>query len=132
MRFIASLVPSCCAFSFGAALLLTGAKAAAEGLRCGDRLISNGDTLYKVRALCGEPDAADRRIVTRTERRRVQGPCFRDARGQVRCEQTSDVAIDVVVDEWTYDFGSERFIRYLTFENGRLVYVTTGGYGYKN
>ena len=31
--------------------------------------LTRGDTLYSVRAVCGEPDAADRRVVTRSERR---------------------------------------------------------------
>jgi len=105
--------------------------ASADGMRCGSRVVSSGDTLYAVRAVCGEPDAADRRVVTRTEVQRVKAPCFRDDRGAVRCERDTAVQVDVIIDEWTYDFGTQKFIRYLTFENGRLQRVATGGYGYK-
>lgn len=105
--------------------------AATDGMRCGQRLVSKGDTLYSVRAVCGEPDAADRRVVTRSERRRVRGPCFKGEDGKLRCERSEEVLVDVVIDEWTYDFGAQRFIRYLTFENGALSRVVTGGYGYK-
>jgi hypothetical protein len=36
----------------------------------------------------------------------------------------------VTVEEWEYNFGSTRFIRYLQFENGRLTRITEGDYGY--
>jgi hypothetical protein len=114
-----------------APLSLGAADAAADGMRCGQRLVSKGDTLYAVRAVCGEPDAADRRVVTRSERRRVRGPCFKDRDGKLQCERTEEVLIDVVIDEWTYDFGTQKFVRYLTFENGALSRVVTGSYGYK-
>jgi hypothetical protein len=123
----------CSYFVLAAAALLLGAgdAAAIEDMRCGQRMVSKGDTLYAVRAVCGEPDAADRRVVTRSERRRVRGPCFKDRAGQVICERTEEVFIDVVIDQWTYDFGTQRFVRYLTFENGSLARVATGSYGYK-
>jgi len=34
-----------------------------------------------------------------------------------------------VVDEWTYDFGPQRFVHYLTFLDGKLARVETGSYG---
>jgi hypothetical protein len=36
----------------------------------------------------------------------------------------------VTVEEWEYNLGSNRFIRYLRFENGRLIRITVGDYGY--
>jgi len=36
----------------------------------------------------------------------------------------------VTVEEWEYNLGPGSFIRYLTFENGRLIKITTGDYGY--
>jgi hypothetical protein len=129
MRTILSLAS--CSFIGLAALCATDGAAADDGMRCGSRLVSKGDTLYAVRSVCGEPDATDRRVVTRTEVRRVQAPCFRDERGAVKCERATAVQVDVIVDEWTYDFGTQRFVRLLTFENGRLLNVATGGYGYK-
>ena len=50
-------------------------EAAAEGMRCGNRLVSKGDSTYEVRSRCGEPSDANRRVETRTERRRVRVPC---------------------------------------------------------
>jgi hypothetical protein len=36
----------------------------------------------------------------------------------------------VTIEEWEYNLGSNRFIRYLRFENGRLTRITEGDYGY--
>ncbi|MEY4550788.1 MAG: hypothetical protein RL685_6983 [Pseudomonadota bacterium] len=114
----------------GAALLssfsLFAVPVAADGLSCGSRLVSKGDSLYQVRSICGEPDDAQRRVETRTERRRVRVPC---KNGAAQCDATVEHSSDVVVDEWTYDFGRQRFVRYLTFLNGRLATVNTGSYG---
>jgi hypothetical protein len=82
-----------------------------------------------VRNVCGEPAATDRRVVTRTERRRVSAPCFKGPDGVVRCDRVEEYTVDVVIDEWTYDFGPRRFVHYVTFENGKLVKISTGGYG---
>ena len=115
----------------GAALTLFGLwlaaeTAAADGMRCGNRLISTGDSTYDVRSRCGEPRDATRRTETRTERRRVRVAC---ANGEARCEREQEVSAEVVVDEWTYDFGPQRFVHYLTFLDGKLARVATGSYG---
>lgn len=112
---------------FHVALLAVASEAEADGMRCGRRLISTGDSLYRVRSVCGEPADAQRSVVTKTERRRVRVPC--GERADARCERTEEYARDIIVDEWTYDFGARRFIRYLTFFDGRLERVATGGYG---
>ena len=44
-----------------AGLFSTGA-ARADSLSCKNRLASTGDSTYEVRAVCGEPDAANRRL----------------------------------------------------------------------
>jgi hypothetical protein len=100
--------------------------ASADGMRCGNRLVSKGDSTYDVRARCGEPQGATRRTETRTERRRVRVPC---GGGEARCDREQEVSIEVVVDEWTYDFGPQRFMQYLTFLDGKLARVETGSYG---
>jgi NAD(P)H-hydrate repair Nnr-like enzyme with NAD(P)H-hydrate epimerase domain len=115
-------------YSAGAALgiLLGAGDAAADGMRCGNRLVSKGDTTYAVRSRCGEPSDATRRVETRTERRRVRVAC---GRGDARCERVQEVSADVVIDEWVYDFGPQQFVRYLTFVDGKLFHVETGSYG---
>lgn len=106
---------------------LLGSEAAADGMRCGTRLISAGDSTYAVKSRCGEPQDATRRVETRTERRRVRVPCGRN--DEARCERVQEVSADVVVEEWTYDFGPQRFVHYLTFFDGKLARIQTGSYG---
>jgi hypothetical protein len=110
--------------AFGIAL--GAGDAAADGMRCNNRLVSKGDSTYAVRSRCGEPDDATRRVETRTERRRVRVPC---GPGGALCDRIQEVSADVVIDEWTYDFGSQQFVRYLTFVDGKLYHIATGSYG---
>jgi hypothetical protein len=118
---------------FGAVLLsalATSASVRADSLSCDGRIVSDGDSRYEVKATCGEPDDATRRVEYRTLRGRVVGPCA-NVSGKLRCEKTEEQVVEVVIDEWTYDFGKNRFIEYLTFEQGKLVSVRSGSYGHK-
>jgi hypothetical protein len=96
------------------------------GFRCpGGRLVSTGDAMYEVRRRCGDPDA----VIQRTEKRKIKVKVRRGNPAAEQEELTEEREIEVLVDEWTYDFGADRFIRYVAFENARVVGVTTGGYG---
>jgi len=98
-------------------------------MQCNDRLVTSGDTLYQVRSLCGEPDDARHRVEYRTVRVRRPGTCVQ---GQGPCTSEVEQTIEVVIDEWTYDFGKNRFLKFLCFEQGKLVRVTEGSYGHKD
>lgn len=115
----------------GLACLARSSSAHADSLSCNQRIVSSGDTRYEVRALCGEPDDAVQRVEYRTLRGRVAGPCTRQGT-KLRCSRSEETVVEVVIDEWTYDFGRNRFIQYLTFEQGRLVAVRSGSYGHKH
>jgi hypothetical protein len=104
-------------------------SAHADGMRCGTKLVSDGDTPYEVRNICGSPDQALQRTELRTVNHWVDGPC--QSRGQVRCGQMVQYTVEVQIDEWLYDFGPTQFIRNLVFENGRLIRLYTGSYGVK-
>ena len=105
-----------------------GSTAAANGMRCDNRLVQPGDSTYDVKTLCGPPDDAQQR----TEQRRVRHAVTREcAAPGGRCSVLVEEVIDIVIDEWTYDFGPQRFLQYLTFEQGKLVLVRSGGYGHK-
>ncbi|HET7544850.1 MAG TPA: DUF2845 domain-containing protein [Polyangiaceae bacterium] len=113
-----------------AAIGLPTTPARADGMQCRDRLVSSGDTLYQVRATCGEPDDASHRIEYRTVRVRRPGACVEE-NGRRRCDTEVEQTIEVVIDEWVYDFGKNRFLEFLYFEQGKLVRVTEGSYGHK-
>jgi hypothetical protein len=86
-------------------------EAAAPG--CGDRIISTGDTKADVLIKCGEP-------FNKTSRQEE----FKD-----RVDGISGRSVFVTVEEWTYNFGPQRFLRIITFRNGTVVDIRTGGYG---
>jgi hypothetical protein len=110
--------------------LSLSSNARADTLACEGRIVESGDSRYDVRSVCGEPDDAAQRVEYRTLSGRIAGPCSRDD-GKIRCSQTRERVIEVIIDDWIYDFGSNRFVEYLTFEQGRLVRIRTGKYGHK-
>ena len=107
------------------------APAHADGMRCGTKLVSDGDSSYAVKNACGDPDAASQRREFRTIRTWVNGPCMRQPNGAVTCGYLEERTVEVTILEWIYDFGPTQFVRFLTFEEGRLQRITTGGYGVK-
>lgn len=100
------------------ALWMLVLAAPAQALRCGNDLITRGDHASEVRASCGEPGQIEQRSEWRT-----RGVVDRRSGAYV---ETTEV-VDIV--EWTYDFGPNRLIRQLRFENGRLVDEDSLGYG---
>jgi hypothetical protein len=112
--------------ALAAAALLAGATAArAEGgFRCGNRVVSEGDHMVDVRRRCGDPDF----VAQRVEQRKVKSKVRRRVGNQEE-EVSEERTVDVVIDQWTYDLGPERFVRYVDFEDARVLRVTTGDYG---
>ena len=120
---------------WGVLLVLAGlsvsSSARADSLSCDGRIVASGDSRYDVRSVCGEPDDASQHVEYRTVRGRVSRPFARDASGKLRCADTREEVFEVVIDEWIYDFGRNRFIEYLTFEQGHLQSIREGSYGHK-
>jgi hypothetical protein len=106
------------------ALLLPASIAKADGMSCGYNMVVSGDSLYRVLSVCGNPAAAVRRV----EQRYVDHRICRSINGKVRCSSYPEL-INVVVDQWTYDFGRYRFTQILTFEQGLLMKVEVGPRG---
>jgi hypothetical protein len=93
----------------------------AWALRCGNNLVVEGDTKYDVYRRCGNPDFQDTRTVYRSVRIRGSGL------GQPGLDVYE--TIPVQIDEWTYNFGPDRFIELITFENGRIINIRPLDYG---
>jgi hypothetical protein len=86
--------------------------------RCGGGNVSIGDWQGEVLYKCGDPSWS-------------AGPWEEVyARGKIQRKEFSSVQISLWVEEWMYNLGPTQFVRYLRFENGRLVNIRTGGYGY--
>lgn len=102
-------------------LTVLALNAPAWAMRCGNNLVVEGDTKYQVYQRCGNPDFQETRIIYRSVR----------IRGSGLNQPGMDVyeTIPVQIEEWTYNFGPERFIELLTFENGRVTNIRPLDYG---
>lgn len=114
------------AVALALALLLPAGGQAGSGFRCptSGRLISLGASTLEVRNRCREPDEIRSTVEHRTIRERVR-KWVDGVFQEVWVERT----VEVPIDEWTYDFGSHRFMQFLRFENGRLHWVGNGPKG---
>ena len=103
---------------------IAGRAGADRTFRCGAGLIEIGDGREAVVSRCGEPDEVQRweedpnsyiSQIYDYELERYRLPKL--VKGPIRMER------------WTYDLGSNRFIRYLYFQNGRLYKIEAGKKG---
>ena len=105
----------------------------AHALRCGTKLVNEGDPKIRVIKNCGDPDYVQERVIYRSgpTRNRIRSDT-NDSNSYIREEvlfyQRS--LVEVLVEEWTYNFGPLRLMRVIRFENGYVVDVDTIGYGY--
>jgi hypothetical protein len=114
-----------------AAMLL---PAAAHAMRCGNNLISKGDTQAKVLRYCGEPVQAKRSFGLRTG-------VYLDSRRSGNPERDLSVSSgyfipygrrEIAVEEWVFNFGPAKLMRQVTFENGIVTKVKELNYGYRD
>lgn len=86
------------------------------GFRCGNKLVAIGDTKAEVLAKCGKPD-----LIEKDEMREVLTSTDKD--------DLQEITTTTRVETWTYDLGSNRFMKILTFEGSRLTNIEDGSYG---
>jgi hypothetical protein len=91
----------------------------ALALDCHGRLVVIGASPWEVKERCGEPAAIE--DVLKHLPQRAYNPL----------SQTSFyILVPVQQSIWTDNFGSTRFLYYLTFQEGKLIDITTGDYGH--
>jgi len=100
------------------AALLLPAGAPADTLRCGSKLISEGDSIEKVIQYCGEPVERKRTWITRQ-------PRFEYGGQEIPFEGSEDVPVDL----WTYDFGANKLMRRIRFVAGKVESIETLEHG---
>lgn len=110
------VIAACAALIVGA----WSAAASADSFRCGTRLLTDGDSMDKVEALCGAPSSIQRHEILARRVRWFRG----------RPYYTSFDPEPIPVEFWTYNLGSRRLMRRLKFEDGLLVDVETLEHGY--
>lgn len=97
-----------------------------QALRCGNSLVSRGDRKIEVILKCGEPfliEKWDEEIAIYEDAK------FRKDETGAR---TSVVRrrIGSYDEEWTYNFGSNKFLRFLQFRDNKLVRIVDGPRGF--
>jgi hypothetical protein len=112
--------------AFALALAWAGA---AQAMRCGTRLISEGDPADKVLTACGSPSSVDEWEEERFDWFDRFPPTGR-YREFERYGGAYRVRIQVRVELWTYNHGPTRFIEYVRIENGIVRGTYSGGYGF--
>jgi hypothetical protein len=102
-------------------LLALSWDAGAEAMECGNRLITQGDSLSKVASLCGNPTQVDHTsIIRQASGGWVNGQWVAAAGAQ----------IEIPVEVWLYNLGPDKLMRQIRFEDGRVVKIDTLDYGY--
>ncbi len=95
--------------------VLYSASSVADSMRCGTRLVTENDTKAEVLIRCGTPD-------------------WRDQWSEKFIEDFAGLherRVSVERERWVYNFGPQKFLRFLVFENGRLSTISTGSYGFR-
>jgi hypothetical protein len=101
-------------------LLMAPATLASDTLRCGNKLVTEGDAREKVRRLCGEPvDVAYSHILRRPSYVR-----------NGRVIYFGDELVETPMETWTYNLGPNKLMRRMRFVNDLLEVIDTLGYGY--
>ena len=99
--------------------LLGGAPGLAWELDCEGRLVSEGQASWEVQAICGEPTQVHDTVDVILQL--VYGPF-----GRV----VDHLPVAVPKGVWTDHVGPSRVVYLLTFREGKLVHIETGGYGH--
>ena len=99
--------------------VVLGAAGIVHALECEGRLVSMGASPWEVQAICGAPTQLNDTVEL------VLKPVY-DLQGHV----AGHLPVGVPKQVWTYNFGSSRLIYMLTFLDGALVKIDTGGYGH--
>jgi len=81
---------------------------------CGGRIVVIGDLKSDVLMKCGEPALKD---------------AHQEEFGE-RVGNELGQKVYVTLEEWTYNYGPNRFVRIFTFTNGKVSDIKTGRYGF--
>jgi hypothetical protein len=100
-----------------AAFCLVGAHHAwADTMRCGDRIIADGESMVTVRAFCGSPTVVQQSVEVSATTTRAGDPTN---------SQSRTVGVAVPVETWTYNRGPDMQMMNIRFVDGKVVAITT-------
>lgn len=106
--------------------------AQALAFRCNSYVIDVGMHKIEVMKKCGNPATRDQRVERRrlgvrqnTTNQAMPPELANGNRNSLEYERE----IEIQIEEWVYNFGSQQFMQLLTFEDGRLKQIQDLGYG---
>jgi len=105
-----------------------GADSLTSDLRCGQYVVLRGARQSEVLRKCGDPSN-----IEWWEKESVKRDVYKNIPAQSDEELSQEPLFlreQIRVEEWEYNFGPTRFLYYLRFENGKLIRITVGDYGY--
>jgi len=85
-----------------------------DSLYCDGRIVSTGDSAGEVIAKCGQPAYTFQHEETIVD----------------RIYHGSRIITTVIIDDWTFNFGPDRFQYRLILKNGRVTNMESLDYGY--
>lgn len=103
------------------ALALCVGSPAFAALRCGTKLVSEGDTRGEVSAKCGEPTEV---VTLKSVYRRPS------VWSGGRPYYIGEDFVEIACEAWIYNLGPNKLMRRLRFEGGVLTEIESLGYGY--
>ncbi|MEP7314249.1 MAG: DUF2845 domain-containing protein [Pseudomonadota bacterium] len=92
----------------------------AHAFRCGNKLVVEGDTAGAVLAKCGQPTEVTHKSIQRPPIIWRNGRYLRVPGGN----------LEVTVEIWTYNLGSNKLMQRLRLEDGEVRQIENLGYGY--
>lgn len=116
-------------FRLAVMMVLIALGDAAWALRCGNRIVKEGMLESEVIELCGEPVSVQRMgfVLRPYIIKRPAGRTGHHSTGRFYGGYHEE--LEVV--EMIFNFGPHRLMRMIRFEGGRLAYMETAGYGYR-
>jgi hypothetical protein len=120
---------------FAASLTLSTLLLSTEALamRCGNKLISKGDTQAKVLKYCGEPIQRTQRLGLRPGVYRSDFSGYVDADGYLQRGYYYPYGhSEVLLEDWVFNFGPYQLMRRITFADGFVEEIETLNYGYRD
>jgi hypothetical protein len=100
------------------ALILLPCQTHADSMRCGSRIVKDGDPIEKVLDVCGEPAQKERTWIQRA-------PQFERGGWSYSFPGTEEVPVDT----WTYDFGPNKLMQKVRFVAGVVQSIVPLGKG---
>lgn len=101
-------------------------------MRCGSMLVNKGDSQAKVLQYCGEPVDTTSRYVIRPGTYPPKSNVVINGKEVSGGERYVPFGrSEVLLEEWTYNFGPNKLMRRVRFINGVVEDVRTLDYGYR-